>query len=100
MPYRLKLLRDIEKQLRKIPTADRERIVNTMRSLASEPRPTGSTPLVDNLLRLREGHYRIVYAVFDAELVVLVCKVARRPEATYRDIHALLRRAKDLLDST
>jgi len=97
MPHRLKLLPDIERQLRKIPNPDRERVVDAMRSLATEPRQPGTTHLVDILYRLRVGNYRIVYAIFDAELVVLVCKIARRTEATYKDIRALLRRAKSAL---
>jgi mRNA interferase RelE/StbE len=97
MAYKLKLLTEIERQLRKIPNPDRERVVDTMRSLAIEPRQAGTLHLIENLYRIRVGNYRIVYAVFDADLVVLVCKVARRTEATYRDIRALLQRAKDMV---
>ncbi len=53
--------------------------------------------MMENLYRVRVGNYRIVYAVFDTEVVVLVCKIARRTEGTYRDIKALLKRAKDVL---
>jgi len=97
MPYSLKLLPDIERQLRKIPNLDRERVVQAMRSLATEPRQTGTTHLVDILYRIRVGNYRIVYAIFDAELVVLVCKIALRSEATYKDIRTLHRLAKEAL---
>jgi len=97
MPYSLKLLPDIERQLRKLPNLDRERVVQAMRSLATEPRQPGTTHLVEILYRIRVGNYRIVYAIFDTELVVLVCKIARRTEATYKDIRALLRRAKEAL---
>lgn len=100
MPYQLKLLADIEKQLRRIPPPDRERVVEAMRSLAIEPRQTGTTHLLENLYRVRVGNYRILYAVFDAELVVLVCKIARRTERTYKDLGAILKRARDMLGST
>ena len=53
--------------------------------------------LIENLYRVRFGNYWIVYAVFETEVVVLVCKIARRTEGTYRDIKALLQRAKDML---
>jgi mRNA interferase RelE/StbE len=99
MPYRLKLLPAIERQLRKIPDRDRERVVEAMRSLATEPRRPGTTHLSENLYRIRVGNYRIVYAIFDTEPVVLICKVARRTEATYKDIRALLKRARDALDA-
>jgi mRNA interferase RelE/StbE len=97
MPYKLKLLTELERQLRKLPNPDRERVAKAMRSLAIEPRQAGTLHLIENLHRIRVGNYRIVYAVFDADVVVLVCKVARRTEATYRDIRALLQRAKDIL---
>jgi mRNA interferase RelE/StbE len=99
MPYHLKLLPGIERQLRKIPNRDRERVVEAMRSLATEPRRPGTTHLSENLYRIRVGNYRIVYAIFDTEPVVLICKVARRTEATYKDIRALLKRARDALDA-
>ncbi|PIU55066.1 MAG: hypothetical protein COS88_05640 [Chloroflexi bacterium CG07_land_8_20_14_0_80_51_10] len=94
MPYDLKLHRDVEKQLARIPAKQRGRVVQTMRSLRENPRPRGCVKLDDNLYRVRDGQYRIIYAVFDDEVVVFVCKVARRTEATYRDIQRLLERAR------
>jgi mRNA interferase RelE/StbE len=93
MTYDLKLHRDVERQLKRIPRKDRERLADAMRSLRNDPRPAGSLKLADVLYRIREGQYRIIYGVFDAEVVVVVCKVARRTESTYRDLHALLERA-------
>ena len=99
MAYQLKLLSGIEKQLGRLPRSDRERVVQAMRSLATDPRPPGAIHFLDNLHRFRVGNYRILYAVFDSELVVLVCKVARRTEVTYKDIRALLKRVRDMLGS-
>ena len=93
MAYDLKLHRDLERQLKRIPKKDRERLVEAMRSLRGEPRAAGSLKLTDVLYRIRQGQYRIIYGVFDKEVVVVVCKVARRTEATYRDLQALLKRA-------
>lgn len=99
MRYQLKLFSGIEKQLRRFPASDRERVVEAIRSLADEPRPAGAIHLLENLYRIRVGKYRIIYAVYDAEVVVLICKVAKRSEVTYKDIRALLRRARDILGS-
>ena len=99
MPYRLKLLSGVEKQLRRLPTTDRNRVIEAMRSLPDDPRRAGAIHLLENLYRVRVGNYRVLYAVFDAELVVLVCKVARRSEVTYKDLRALLKRARDILGS-
>lgn len=93
MQYTLKLHRDVEKQLSRIANKQRERLIQTMRSFVDNPRPSGCIKLDDNLYRVREGQYRIIYAVFDEEIVVVVCKVARRTEATYRDLKQLLERA-------
>jgi mRNA interferase RelE/StbE len=99
MAYTLKIHRDVEKQLSRIQKNHRERLVNAMRSLRSNPRPTGCTKLDRNLYRIREGQYRIIYGVIDDEVVVVVCKVARRTESTYRDLQTLLDRAlKELLE--
>jgi mRNA interferase RelE/StbE len=93
LAYKLKLHRDIEKQLSRIPKKQRERLVEAMRSLSVEPRPHGCQHLQDELFRIREEQYRIIYAIFDDEVVVVVCKVTRRTEKTYRDLEGLLDRA-------
>jgi len=97
MVYALKVHRDVEKQLQRVPKKQRERLVNTMRSLRDQPRPPSSEKLEDVLYRVRVGEYRIIYAVFDEEVVIVVCKVARRTEATYRDLQGLVRRANKVL---
>jgi mRNA interferase RelE/StbE len=94
MAYQLKLLAGVEKQLRRLPRAEGERVVETIRSLRDDPRPQGCVHLDEDLYRIRVGRYRILYAVFDDRVVVLVCRVAGRTEATYRDLRALLARAR------
>jgi mRNA interferase RelE/StbE len=99
MPYTLKLHRDVEKQLRRIPPKQQERLVQTIRSFREDPRPPGCKHLQDELYRVRVGEYRIIYGVFDREVVVVVCKVGRRSEKFYRDLEALLDKAlRDLLE--
>jgi len=97
-PYQLKIHRKVEKQLQRIPKNQRERVVDTMRSLRENPRPPGFVKLEDPLYRVRQGQYRIIYAVFDEELVIVVCKVARRAEDTYNNLTTLLARAERILD--
>lgn len=93
MKYTLKLHRAVEKQLSRIPAKQRERMIEAMRSLRNDPRPSGCIKLSEVLYRVREGPYRIIYAIFDDEIVVFICKVARRTETTYRDLQKLLDRA-------
>jgi mRNA interferase RelE/StbE len=100
MAYTLKVHRDIEKQLQRIPKKQRERLVTTMRSLRDDPRPAGSVKLDNILYRVRQGQYRVIYAVFDEEVFVVVCKVAKRAEDTYRNLKALLDKAESILDQS
>jgi mRNA interferase RelE/StbE len=54
-------------------------------ALAIEPRPPGATKLADpDFWRLRVGDLRVIYAIDDGANVVVVLKVARRSESTYR----------------
>jgi mRNA interferase RelE/StbE len=61
---------------------DRQRIVNRIAALASEPRPAGSEKLagVEWRYRIRQGQFRIVYAVDDASRTIEVVKVGHRRE--------------------
>ena len=93
--YRLLLHPTVEKQLAKIPGALARRIAAAIRLLRDDPRPAQSKHLTAELYRLREGEYRIVYAVFDHEQIVFVGKVARRSEKIYRDLDALLVAARN-----
>ena len=98
MQYTLKLHRDVEKQLSRMPKKQRERLIQTMRSFVDNPRPPGCIKLEYNLYRVRQGQYRIIYAIFDDQVVIIVCKVARRTEATYHDLRQLLERASRELE--
>jgi mRNA interferase RelE/StbE len=56
-------------------------------ALAIEPRPPGGVKLVESdFWRLRVGHLRVIYLIDDAASLVVVLKVARRSESTYRRI--------------
>jgi mRNA interferase RelE/StbE len=59
---------------------DRQRIVNRIGALASDPRPAGCEKLAgaEGRYRIRQGQFRIVYAVDDAAQKVEVVKVGHR----------------------
>jgi mRNA interferase RelE/StbE len=55
--------------------------------LAIESRPPGAIKLANaNFWRLRVGELRIIYQIDDEDRLVVVLKVARRAESTYRRI--------------
>lgn len=79
--YSLRIKRSAEKELRRIPKADLRRIVQKIDSLATDPRPTGCEKLFgENVYRIRQGDYRILYTVEDDERVVEIIKVGHRRE--------------------
>ena len=61
---------------------DRRPNVNRIAALASEPRPAGCEKLAgaEGRYRIRQGQFRIVYAVDDADRSVEVVKVGHRRE--------------------
>ncbi len=70
-------VREIESAGTKV---DRQRIVSRIAALATDPRPHGSEKLSGDAerYRVRQGDYRIVYAVDDATSMVQVVKVGHR----------------------
>ena len=79
--YKILLKKSAEKELAKIPTKDCKRIVKRIKSLRDNPRPFGTQKLNNNeLYRIRQGNYRIVYTVQDNELIIWVIKIGHRRE--------------------
>jgi mRNA interferase RelE/StbE len=64
------------------PRSVRARIVSRIESLAANPRPRGSQKLAgdEERHRIRQGSYRVVYAIDDEARVVEVFKVGHRRE--------------------
>lgn len=84
-PYRVDLAPAAQRQLRRLPPGEAARLRGPILSLALEPRPPGSLKLAgSDFYRLRVGDARVVYAIDDSTRVVVVLRVARRAEATYR----------------
>ena len=87
--YEVLLRRKAEKQLDRVPYADHPRIVKAMLALGDDPRPRGCRKLFDDIYRIRVGEYRVIYSINDQGKEVVVGKVARRREDTYRAIEDL-----------
>jgi len=56
------------------------RLIEKVKSLATQPRQSGSEKLAGrpNLYRVRQGNYRVIYSVDDEARVVDVVKVGHR----------------------
>jgi mRNA interferase RelE/StbE len=83
--YAVRFTPAAERELHRLRADDAARLRRPIVSLALDPRPTGSARIEGSpYLRLRVGDLRVVYLVVDAEHVVIVVRVARRSESTYR----------------
>lgn len=81
----------VERELQRLPPQDKARTVLRLRQLEQDPRPPGVAALASNVYRVRVGRYRVLYRVDDEAQEVVVARIARRSEATYRDWEDLFR---------
>ena len=82
MAYSILLAPPAERQLKAFAPAIQKRLVKRLKTLQDNPRPQGVKKLAgeDDLYRIREGDYRIIYTIRDKELLVLVVKIGDRKE--------------------
>ena len=67
------------KSLRRIPRADRLRLIEAIDILRQSPNSGGTLKgEFAGLRRIRVGSYRVVYEVIDRELLVLVIRIGHR----------------------
>ena len=80
--YKVLIKPSAVKELESIPRKkDRQRIVERINALADDPRPHGSQKLSGkDRFRLRQGSYRIIYAIEDDALVVYFVKIGHRKD--------------------
>lgn len=85
--FRVDLHRSARKFIKGLVQKDRDRIMDVIRGLRSNPHPPRCLKLSGydgDSWRIRVGDYRILYEIIDAELLVWVFEVDRRHEGTYR----------------
>jgi mRNA interferase RelE/StbE len=77
--YSIEILRSAQKQLAKIEGKDRDRIIDAIRKLSSDPRPQGVTKLTGRpAWRIRVGNYRVIYEIDDNAVKILVVRIRHR----------------------
>jgi len=76
---KLSAVRELEGIGRK---ADRQRLARRIRALGTQPRPPGCQKLAGDgeRYRLRQGRYRVIYAIDDAERLVTVFRIGDRKD--------------------
>ena len=77
--YSLRIKRSAAKELEALPLKDRRRIVQRIQGLASTPRPVGAEKLSgEEKYRVRQGDYRILFTIDEAERAVMIVKIGQR----------------------
>jgi len=88
---RVELTPAAARQLRRLRAADALALRGVILALGEDPHPVGSGKLAGSALwrvrvRIDGAPWRVVYQVRQAEGLVVVARVARRDEATYRQL--------------
>lgn len=79
--YTIVLSKNAQKQLDKLPDAMAESIFIAIAELETNPRPSGCKKLKDRQgYRVRVGNYRVIYDIFDRELVIDVIALGHRKD--------------------
>ena len=79
--YKVLLSVKAQKQLDKIADNIAAPILESIENLGNNPRPHGYKKLKDRKgYRIRSGDYRIIYDIFDSELIIDVIAVGHRKD--------------------
>jgi len=83
--YQVRLRRTARKQLDGLIGRDYQAVARVILVLEQQPRPPRVKKLAESgLWRIRVGQYRVVYNINDEERLVIVVRVVRRKEDTYK----------------
>lgn len=75
--YRLELTPRARRELDKLQGAEFDRVLGTAQGLREDPKPAGMRKLRGPIRRVRSGDWRVIYAVFDKDQLIVVGKVAK-----------------------
>jgi mRNA interferase RelE/StbE len=80
--YAIQIMPSALRALARLPKSRQERIRDRIDALAENPRPPGVVKMAgqEGLYRIREGDYRVIFAIRDEALLVLVVRVGHRKE--------------------
>jgi len=101
--YRVEVDRQLRKVIRKLPGNFRQRVIRTLEDLEDQPRPDNSLALDTSkaqiklatnteFRRIRIETWRVIYLLEEAERLVTVLAIRKRPPYQYEDLPELLER--------
>ena len=77
--YKIAFKPSVKKDLRGIPRHDVERILKSIEGLSENPLPQNARSLTGrDAYRLRVGRYRVIYAIDNEQVVILIIKIGHR----------------------
>lgn len=80
--YDIYIEKTAERDLKKLPAADFERIIPHLKGLAEDARPSGSRKIsgTEHDWRIRVGTYRIIYELNEKQKFVNILRIRHRRE--------------------
>lgn len=78
--YEAYLEKSAERDFKRIPSAVKKSIIDNIKSLSDNPRPSNCKKLkgVSNIWRVRVGYYRIIYDIIDSSKRINIYKIKHR----------------------
>lgn len=85
--YKIGIKKSAQKEIRKLPDGVRGKIIQKIQELYEQPIPSSAEKIkgLNNVYRLRQGNYRIIYYVFNEKLLISVVRIRHRKEV-YRNM--------------
>ena len=84
--YQIELRSRAQRVLDRLPKTDFRAVIETIKELAQTPRPRGVEKVKSTgLWRIRQGDYRIIYAIDDNRQIIIIVRVGHRREI-YRSL--------------
>jgi mRNA interferase RelE/StbE len=83
--YKITFKKSVTKDLKSVSKSDIKKILLKIDSLTEDPRREGAVKLSgQDMYRIRQGLYRIIYEIRDSELVIQVIKIGHRSDVYKR----------------
>lgn len=97
MKYRIEFTEKAYSEFSRLPEKIRKKLSEKIAALMDDPRPVGARKIKgrDDSYRIRQGDYRIVYAIMDDKLLVLVVRAGHRKDV-YSNLESLSKSIRKL----
>lgn len=81
--YKVEIKNSAQKEIRKLPSQElRSRVIGIIEGLYTNPIPEDAKKIKgsNNIYRIRQGVYRVVYQLYKDKLIVVVIRVRHRKD--------------------